>query len=74
MVPGFLKPHQTLLGVQIPDGSREVTLNFKQLLCRLVEEEIVTTAKKTWRTGRSTAKSENARRNAIPRIHRALCS
>jgi Dyp-type peroxidase family len=47
VVPGLLKPHQTLLGVRIPGGSREVTLNFKELLCRLVEEEIVTTAEKT---------------------------
>jgi Dyp-type peroxidase family len=47
VVPGLLKPHQTLLGVRIPGGSREVALNFKKLLCRLVEEEIVTTAEET---------------------------
>ena len=44
VVPGFLKPRQTLLGVQIPDESREVILNFKQLLRNLVDEEVVATA------------------------------
>jgi Dyp-type peroxidase family len=47
VVPGFLKPCQTLLGVRIPEESREVVLNIKKLLRRLVDKKIVTTAKET---------------------------
>jgi deferrochelatase/peroxidase EfeB len=43
VVPGLLKPRQTLLGVRIPLGSREVALNFKKLLRELADE--ITTAK-----------------------------
>ena len=75
VVPGLLKPHQTLLGVRIPGGSREVELNFKKLLCRLVEEEIVTTAKETLENRKEYRQVRARRRiNAIPKIHRALCS
>ena len=38
VVPGLLKPRQTLLGVRIPLGSREVALNFKKLLRELADE------------------------------------
>ena len=36
VVPGLLNPHQTLLGVDIPDESREVVPNYKKLLRGLV--------------------------------------
>jgi Dyp-type peroxidase family len=35
VVPGFFKPHQTLLGLRIPDGG-EIIHAFKQLLRKLV--------------------------------------
>lgn len=71
VVPGFLKPHQTLLGVNIPDESREVVLNFKQLLRRSVEEEIFTTAQKTFKNRkkyrRERRRQKNRRSKDLPR-------
>jgi Dyp-type peroxidase family len=47
VIPGFLKPRQTFLGVRIPGDSRETILDFKRQVRRLVDEEIVATARKT---------------------------
>ncbi len=66
-VPGFLKPHQTLLGVNIPGESREVVINFKQLLRRLVEEEIFTTAQKTLENRKEYRRERRRQKNHQPK-------
>jgi Dyp-type peroxidase family len=67
VVPGFLKPRQTLLGVQIPDESREVILDFKQLVRSLVDEEIVASAMKTLKDREEYRREQKCQKTRYPK-------
>jgi Dyp-type peroxidase family len=67
VVPGFLKPRQTLLGIRIADESREVVLNFKELLRSLVDEEIVATAMKTLKNRKEYRRERRRQKTRHPK-------
>jgi Dyp-type peroxidase family len=65
VVPGFLKPHQTLLGVRIPHDSREVVLNFKELLRGLADE--IATAETTLENRREYRRKRRRQETRYPK-------
>ena len=67
VVPGFLKPRQTLLGIRIADESQEVVLNFKELLRSLVDEEIVATAMKTLKNRKEYRRERRRQKTRHPK-------